>query len=114
MTLVRFFFKNIEPDNADSDLEYFGKMMLDLAAELLSSGPLGVLQTLWETTGGMILEDIFGGGGYYSYVMVPPDERWRTVGIRWANVCAGPYDDVPVSYVTTITVFGPEAIIDKL
>jgi hypothetical protein len=112
--LIAFNFKQLEPDNLDSDIQQLGTIFGDLGVEFIKSGFLGVGKKIATLNLKMLFEGIFGGGGYYAHVSRRPNDYITTVGIRWANMCAGQYEDVPIVYLTSFTIAGPETVLKGL
>lgn len=113
--IVRFDFQHINPGDPFSDVDFFLETMGDLAGELASKGPAGLLS--WAA--GMALEAIFGmEGGYHVYVLARPGGmHWsaenKVVGVDWETSCEYA-DGKPIIYATSFVVVGPKEALSKL
>ena len=103
--VIAFDFKQINPENPYTDLDFF----LDQAGEILNaldSGPFGVALYI----GKKILSAIIsGGGGYHAYVQhAPGGYSWNkgphVIAIGWESSCD--LGGKPIVYVVSFTITG--------
>ncbi|MFI0415150.1 MAG: hypothetical protein ACH255_13545 [Candidatus Thiodiazotropha sp.] len=111
--LVGIDYKQLDPDNLESGLSQFASRMKKAALTFLASGALSAFKTVAGQGTEMFVEGLFGGGGYYASVY-PPKGDGAALSVRWANMCAGEYVDVPLNYLVSFTLQGPEDILNKL
>jgi len=106
--VIQVNFKQIDPENLYSDLDFFVDMAGDLVGELLKYGPAGLITYGFEK---VIMAIFSGGGGYHAYVCSGPSDEGATA--CWETSCENA-DGKPVIYAISFMVIGPKEVLDKL
>lgn len=110
--VIAFDFKEIDPEDPYSDLDFFADQMGALV-NAVASGIFGVAKYV----AALVLDAVFGGGGgYHAYVMSGPggyswENNPHIIVIDWETDCA--LGGKPIMYVVSFTIAGTEAALAR-
>jgi hypothetical protein len=106
------YFVQVSPSDTDASLDFLLDEIQSWAEALGQYGPAGVLKKWCEYVILALASWIDPNvGSYRLQAIETPDPADASFGLHWENACVGPYDGVPIKYLATFYLSGPEEVV---
>jgi hypothetical protein len=106
------YFVQVAPNDTDASLDFLLDEIQSWAEALGQYGPVGVLKKWCEYLFLAIASWIDPNVGSYRLREIEKASKESPVfGLHWENTCVGPYDGVPIKYLATFYLSGPEEVV---